>query len=1042
MSGNNSMCFFRLIYLIFCVVFLLANLTWANSFGVELLTERHRTEWNWVNYRLTLINLSNSTLENPSIRYFAENPRIQYCNANVSDSTCVNDVSYHYRADSSLTAAVDYVSNGNIVSLQYNYNSGHTVITLAVLGSIQSLDSLNIHFRVMKKDWSAWDCSHDYSYQLNASAQEPNYKMAVYDGNGDLLWGYDPVALKHDSRNVYWYDRSSMKMVSRYDELDSSKTFNGRFWMFLDTPLSIEERLALKRIGARLLESSRYQRRGLHLLRALVPIDKKTLNANISSFFNAIDVDDTTDLVLEMPRRDSDTTGHSIFDLEIMCWPDLEIESCKTIVVNCGGEDAYIDRSVVLANVRRDSIQCLEKHNDVRHLQVQRQGMPTLNDGRQMIHLAELQIGTKWQQALQAQYVTKEWLSDADYTGEGVIVGVYDTGIDFTHPGFNERNSDGVLVPRKAVGYNDGRTVANGGINITDVNMSGYHGTHVAGIIGGNGSDSSSYAYRGVAPKVNFLSDKMTFYRQKGHVVNHSHVDIDSVNHNAVSYYNSRMMSLDENIFNNWKEGAENGDNFSKAVIVVAGNNGTEPQYGKPKGYHSILVHSKNSIAVGAINKNFELANFSSMGPLWDGLIKPDIMAPGVGITSSIPYSWIGKDKYYYPSQGTSMAAPFVSGIAALMYQKFHKLTGESLETLSMRNSSVKAMLIHGAKDMNGCSDINMDIFAADSDTCTPYTQGPDFASGWGYVDARTSLDIIDNYNVNTKSFARFREFEISNGAQRRWTISVPAGQHSLRTTLVWDDAAGDNTLENYMESKLVNDLDLYLISPSGRIYYPWRLDPLPTENIRDDGTSVGDERLISRDWGLERITFADASRPAYRHCLSIYSVSDDCFDRINNVEVVDVDNPEPGVWQVVCKGYRIETGNNIDSTAQVASIVSDYPLMAALDNGKHPYDANVRMSETYDLGDNLENYVTFGTATSLGAGDTIYLYDSWNRLIGSYTGNSLAGKRITVKSRYLKIVLDSNNDNSQGWGYSIAKIEHLSYGVLQTLFPPYKKRE
>ena len=213
------MFFLRLMYLVYCTVLLLANFLWASNAGVELLTERHRTEWNWVNYRLTLINHSNSTLENPSIRYFAENPRIQYCNANVSDSTCVNDVSYHYRADSSLTAAVDYVSNGNIVSLQYNYNSGHTVITFAVLGSIQSLDSLNIHFRVMKKDWSSWDCSHDYlydswnhligSYIGNALSGKritvkSRYLKIVLDSNNDNSqgWGYSIAKIEHLSYGV------------------------------------------------------------------------------------------------------------------------------------------------------------------------------------------------------------------------------------------------------------------------------------------------------------------------------------------------------------------------------------------------------------------------------------------------------------------------------------------------------------------------------------------------------------------------------------------------------------------------------------------------------------------------------------------------------------------------------------------------------------------------------------------------------------------------------------------------------------------------
>ena len=55
---------------------------------VELKSERHRTEWNWVEYRLTLKNLSSTVLTNPTIRYFAENPRIQYCNANPNDVSC------------------------------------------------------------------------------------------------------------------------------------------------------------------------------------------------------------------------------------------------------------------------------------------------------------------------------------------------------------------------------------------------------------------------------------------------------------------------------------------------------------------------------------------------------------------------------------------------------------------------------------------------------------------------------------------------------------------------------------------------------------------------------------------------------------------------------------------------------------------------------------------------------------------------------------------------------------------------------------------
>ena len=69
----------KLYRIVLVLLTILINVLWASSFPVRLLSERHRTEKNWVEYRLLMKNLSNSSLVNPSIRYFAENPRIQYC---------------------------------------------------------------------------------------------------------------------------------------------------------------------------------------------------------------------------------------------------------------------------------------------------------------------------------------------------------------------------------------------------------------------------------------------------------------------------------------------------------------------------------------------------------------------------------------------------------------------------------------------------------------------------------------------------------------------------------------------------------------------------------------------------------------------------------------------------------------------------------------------------------------------------------------------------------------------------------------------------
>ena len=84
--------------------------------------------------------------------------------------------------------------------------------------------------------------------------------------------------------------------------------------------------------------------------------------------------------------------------------------------------------------------------------------------------------------------ITKIGMQGFDYTGEGIFIGVYDDPIDFSHPAFRENG-----LPRRA-----------DGITTDGVKPSAGHGTHVAGIIGGNGAlsntfgDSDDYKFRGV----------------------------------------------------------------------------------------------------------------------------------------------------------------------------------------------------------------------------------------------------------------------------------------------------------------------------------------------------------------------------------------------------------------------------------------------------------------------------------------------------------------------------------------------------------------
>ncbi len=303
------------------------------------------------------------------------------------------------------------------------------------------------------------------------------------------------------------------------------------------------------------------------------------------------------------------------------------------------------------------------------------------------------------------------------YDGAGVGIAVIDSGIANWHDDLSG-SSNSLLFPygnqrvRKFVDFVNGHT--------TPYDDNG-HGTHVSGIIGGNGYDSLLGEKAGIAPKASIISLKVLDANGLGTISSMiAAMNWVAQNHQA---YNIRVVNM--------SVGARITESYwtdpltlaAKALtdrgIVVVGASGN---FGKNAGgalqYGGITAPANAPwvLTVGASSTNGTLtryddtmAAFSSSGPTnIDFGAKPDLVAPGTGTVSlaaagSTFYSTksqflvagklgMGGSKPYLTLSGTSMAAPVVSGTVALMLQANPTLTP----------NLVKAILQYTAQEYPG----------------------------------------------------------------------------------------------------------------------------------------------------------------------------------------------------------------------------------------------------------------------------------------------------------------------------------------------------
>ena len=356
-------------------------------------------------------------------------------------------------------------------------------------------------------------------------------------------------------------------------------------------------------------------------------------------------------------------------------------------------------------------------------------------------------------------------------------------------------------------------------------NSIGDHGDHVAGTIFGAGNiDPTGEGNAPGATMIYYdypsnLSNIDAHYASYGIRVTNS-----SYSNGCNAGYTFYAQQMDKDV----------RDNAALIHVFSAGNSngsncgyGAGTQWGNVTGGHK---QGKNVIATANITSTDAIAPSSSRGPAADGRIKPDLAAVGTSVYSTI-------DSHTYGNKtGTSMSAPGVAGYFAVLHNAFDELQQDTAEA-----GLLKAIAMNTADDLGN--------------------PGPDFIYGYGRVNARKALKVIQD--------TQFLSSSITTNDTLTYTISVPAGVNKFSAMLYWTDKEASTSASK----ALVNNLDFEVTDLTGATtYQPWVLDPTPNTTTLLYGATRG-------------------------------------VDTLNNVEQVTLDAPNSGDYRFTVYGTNIPQG-------------------------------------------------------------------------------------------------------------------------------------
>jgi hypothetical protein len=257
-------------------------------------------------------------------------------------------------------------------------------------------------------------------------------------------------------------------------------------------------------------------------------------------------------------------------------------------------------------------------------------------------------------------------------TGDGIIIGILDNGFHW-----KEHES---LINKKVIGeynfvFHDSSTAYQTG----DAAESGNHGTMVFSIIGGYKDNSII----GAAYNASFILAKTEDDRSESRVEEDNYaaalewmeglgVDVTTSSLGYTTFDDTTSSYTYKDLDGKTTISAKAVElAFQRGVLAfnAAGNEGADTWH-----YIDTPADAADVIAVGAVNSDNKVADFSSVGPTYDGRIKPEVVAQGVSDFGA-DVSTAGGYSSYENGSGTSFATPIASGVGALLLSAFPYLT-------------------------------------------------------------------------------------------------------------------------------------------------------------------------------------------------------------------------------------------------------------------------------------------------------------------------------------------------------------------------------